>query len=378
MKQTFLLLLCLMVMPACLLAQNDKPAKDSATSRKFYFPAERYSDSLALSNTIPDLGRRVLAALSDKEKKEFERMVMVYSLTGDYAQLIPTIDSVQKKMDDPLAYLELAAYSRVKSQSIPANEFPQAFAEAFHRVYDPLSFRKKVSFAMLDTIAMQQFKTDYNDLLDKRKEAKSDSLDLEEAWSLIEKYGTYSVYKQLYPLLDPIIHEQKYMPMYPAIKKGKFSGAYPVQGIDEFSDPQMRYKLLMELTGFAPKDMGKTAKKEINAGLDEVSRKLNLHVASGVPKKNIDLVIVVHGGAIFALLNNEKYKQKYKVDNPNIALIKELQDFGAKFIVCGQAMTFLRTEQEDLLPGIKLALTAQTVISTYQLKGYVYYDVRLE
>ena len=92
----------------------------------------------------------------------------------------------------------------------------------------------------------------------------------------------------------------------------------------------------------------------------------------------MDIVIVVHAGALFALMNNDKYKRKYGVDNPNIPLIKELQNFGAKIIVCGQAMTFLRLEKEDLVPGIKQALTAQTVLSTYQLKGYTYYNVTLD
>jgi intracellular sulfur oxidation DsrE/DsrF family protein len=140
----------------------------------------------------------------------------------------------------------------------------------------------------------------------------------------------------------------------------------------------MKYKLLMELTAFAPKGQDSTAKKEINGGLGEVARKINLHVANGIPKKNIDLVIVVHAAALYAFMTNEKYKKRYKIDNPNLALIKELQDFGAKIIVCGQAMTFFNLEREDMVPGIKQALTAQTVLSSYQLKGYVFYNIKLD
>jgi intracellular sulfur oxidation DsrE/DsrF family protein len=166
--------------------------------------------------------------------------------------------------------------------------------------------------------------------------------------------------------------------MHPAIKGYKWSGVVPVQGVDEVADRKMKYKLLMELTGFAAKGQEATAKNEINGGLGEVARKVNLHVAAGVPKENIDLVIIVHAGALFSLLNNDKYKRKYGIDNPNIALIKELQDFGAKIVVCGQAMTFLRLEKEDLVAGIKQAVSAQTVLSTYELKGYKLYDVSLD
>jgi intracellular sulfur oxidation DsrE/DsrF family protein len=166
--------------------------------------------------------------------------------------------------------------------------------------------------------------------------------------------------------------------MFPAIKGYKWAGVVPVQNIDEKLDPNMQYKLLMELTAFAAKGQEATAKTEINAGIGEVARKINLHAADGIRKEKMDVVIIVHAGALFALLNNEKYKQKYQIDNPNIALIKELQNFGAKFIVCGQAMTFLRLEKEDLLPGIKEAISAQTVLSMYELKGYKFYDIRLD
>jgi len=46
---------------------------------------------------------------------------------------------------------------------------------------------------------------------------------------------------------------------------------------------------------------------------------------------------------------------------------------GAKFTACGQAMKFL--EKETFLPGIKLAYSAKTVISTYSLKGFIITDV---
>ena len=90
------------------------------------------------------------------------------------------------------------------------------------------------------------------------------------------------------------------------------------------------------------------------------------------------MVVIVHAGALFALLNNEKYKRKYGIDNPNTTMIKDLQKFGARIIVCGQAMTFLGLEMEDLVSGIKEAMSAQTVLSTYELKGYKLYDVTLD
>ena len=126
-------------------------------------------------------------------------------------------------------------------------------------------------------------------------------------------------------------------------------------------------KLLFELTMNNPD----STIQELNYGLVEVARILNLHAASGIPTKNIIPVIVAHGGVLNALKNNEYFNKKYKIDNPNIKLIGELEKLGAKFIACGQAMSFLEIQKEAFLPVIKVSLTAKTVISGYQLKGFV-------
>ena len=157
--------------------------------------------------------------------------------------------------------------------------------------------------------------------------------------------------------------------IFPVIKGSKNSGVIPVKDPTEIPDPNIDYKLLFEVTMNNPDSIA----NEINGGLDEVARVINLHYASGVPLKRIIPVIVVHAGAVNAIKNNVAYQKKYKMDNPNLKLIDDLKKLGAKFIVCGQAMAFTQTEKEDLLPDIKISLTAQTVLSHYQLKGYVIY-----
>jgi intracellular sulfur oxidation DsrE/DsrF family protein len=159
--------------------------------------------------------------------------------------------------------------------------------------------------------------------------------------------------------------------IYPLLKGSKNSGIIPVKDPTEIPDPNIDYKILFEVTGNNPD----SSAKDINFGLDEVARVINLHVASGVPLKKIMPVIVVHAAALNALKNNDAYQKKYKMDNPNIKLINDLRKIGAKFIACGQAMEFFEVKKEELLPDIKISLTAQTVLTAYQLKGYVWHPV---
>jgi len=160
---------------------------------------------------------------------------------------------------------------------------------------------------------------------------------------------------------------------YPLINAGTFSGVVPVSNPDEIPDPSLNYKLLFELV-----DNNKaTEEKDINHGLTEICRIINLHVASGIPVKNITPIIVVHAAALRSFYINAIYQNKYKVDNPNIAIVDELiKKTGARFIACGQAMNFFDVPREEMIPQVKVSLTAQTVLSHYQLIGYKLYEIR--
>lgn len=373
-----LLLAILLITCLAPLFAQPKVEEPAAHIQKIYFPASLYDDSIAFIKAIPSLAEKVIADFSEKEKKNFEKSAGYYFLAQDYKKVIAFVDSIEKK-GDILTGMELKSYAiaKMKEKEKPGS-FEQTFKQDYTAAYDHLTFRKKVSAALFDSAVINQYKQGYTERKEKFRKNKSDSLSYEDAGSLLDDLSVYLLFEEIYPLISPLLYEKKYAQMFPAIKGYKWAGVVPVQNIDDKLDPIMQYKLLMELTGFAPKGQESTAQKEINGGIGEVARKINLHVAGGVPKEKMDVVVIVHAGALFALLNNEKYKQKYQVDNPNIALIKELQDFGAKFIVCGQAMTFLRLEKEDLVPGIKEAISAQTVLSMYELKGYKFYDVRLD
>ena len=160
---------------------------------------------------------------------------------------------------------------------------------------------------------------------------------------------------------------------YPLINAGTFSGVVPVSNPDEIPDPSLNYKLLFELV-----DNNKaTEEKDINHGLTEICRIINLHVASGIPVKNITPIIVVHAAALRSFYINAIYQNKYKVDNPNITIVDELiKKTGARFIACGQAMNFFDVPREEMIPQVKVSLTAQTVLSHYQLIGYKLYEIR--
>jgi len=147
------------------------------------------------------------------------------------------------------------------------------------------------------------------------------------------------------------------------IVKG-FGGIFEVPNASESPDPSLDYQIIVDMSTAAADNA------EISKWVDNVARLVNLHGLAGVPKDKMHVIVVVHGGAIFTVMNNKQYRDKFKVDNPNIPVYKALQDAGVKVYVCGQSMHARNLKMEDLYDGADIALSALTTITTYVPKGY--------
>jgi intracellular sulfur oxidation DsrE/DsrF family protein len=148
----------------------------------------------------------------------------------------------------------------------------------------------------------------------------------------------------------------------PIIKS--YGSVYSIPDAAHKPDPKLKYKLLVELTENAAKP------DSLNEYLEAVATLINLHAAEGVPKENIQVVIVLRKMATYAVFGNEKFKEKFKVDNPNVELIKELHNAGVEFYVCGQTMLKRNFDKSILVPEAKIASAGLTAITTFQLQGY--------
>ena len=98
---------------------------------------------------------------------------------------------------------------------------------------------------------------------------------------------------------------------------------------------------------------------------------INMHAAAGVPVENIKLALVVHGGASNDLMTDEAYGAKFDgAKSGNRALLRALMDKGVPVILCGQSAAYHKINQEDLLPGVEMVLSAMTAHALLQQDGY--------
>lgn len=110
-------------------------------------------------------------------------------------------------------------------------------------------------------------------------------------------------------------------------------------------------------------DVSKSADPDaLNKGFESAARFINMHVAHGVPEENIRIAVVVHGKAVMDLLA--------KPDNTSADMVQVMLDHGVRFIACGQSAAAYGVTQEDLLPGVEMALSAMTAHALLQQRGY--------
>jgi intracellular sulfur oxidation DsrE/DsrF family protein len=134
----------------------------------------------------------------------------------------------------------------------------------------------------------------------------------------------------------------------------------------EKPDPTLNYKIIIEL--FSASDNPKA----INQSLNNVARLMNLHVSGGVPKENLDVVVVLHGEATYTLTDSRTYEKRYNSVNPNLELFKELSEAGVKLFVCGQSLLARKVDQSTLIPQVTIATSMLTTVTMHQLKGYAF------
>ncbi len=134
----------------------------------------------------------------------------------------------------------------------------------------------------------------------------------------------------------------------------------------EKPDSKMDYKVVVDISSDNQKP------ETVHEFFEKVAAIVNLHALGGVSANKLHVVMVVHGPAAQFIVNNAVYQKKFGINNPNLPLFTALQEAGVKLFVCGQTLIKRNIDPASIAPELKVALSAVTTLTTYQLKGYAY------
>lgn len=133
----------------------------------------------------------------------------------------------------------------------------------------------------------------------------------------------------------------------------------------DFETPlAMTYRVAFDISQAA------TSPTDVNPGLNTVARFLNMHAQAGVPLRQLQVAVVLHGTAGKDLLQDEAYRSRLGVENPNAPLLRELSGAGVRLILCGQTAASRGLPRDELLEPVEVALSAMTALVVLQEEGY--------
>lgn len=143
------------------------------------------------------------------------------------------------------------------------------------------------------------------------------------------------------------------------------AAAMDFPGATERPDPKTDYKVVFSVSAKVKDD-------EVHPTLKMIGLYLNTLANSGVPARNRHIAAMFHQGGGDAVFSNEVYKARHNgVDNPNIAVLKELHEAGVELRVCGQGLLGKKVDPSQLLPGVQADLWALVTMVNLQARGYV-------
>jgi intracellular sulfur oxidation DsrE/DsrF family protein len=109
---------------------------------------------------------------------------------------------------------------------------------------------------------------------------------------------------------------------------------------------------------------------QIIPALNMAGSELNAFEVSKIPLSHAKFVIVFHGAALNGILDDEHYKAKYGIANPNLKVLSELKKTGVQLFVCGQNLLAENIDPKTISPAVAVASDALIVLMAYQNDGY--------
>jgi intracellular sulfur oxidation DsrE/DsrF family protein len=151
-------------------------------------------------------------------------------------------------------------------------------------------------------------------------------------------------------------------PLYPRIKN--FGAIYPYNELIIKQDEGLDRKIIFSISKPADKV------QLVNPGLNSTARLLNIYEYEQIHYKRIYIKAVVFGEAVFSVLNNTSYIDRYSVHNPNSELIHSLTKAHVKIYACWQSLQDYNINEHMVDSEVEIVNSAMNILSHYQQNKY--------
>ncbi len=152
--------------------------------------------------------------------------------------------------------------------------------------------------------------------------------------------------------------------IYPVIPK--YGGVHPRPDLPVRPEPKANYKIFVDIVSSDQQPSGQFK------GLLRLARLINLMGYCKVPFDHVHIIAVLDGKSGYAAANNDFYKKQFKMNNPNLPILKALKKAGVQLMICSQALAEKGIPDRIVDPDVTITLSALTDAVVYGQKGYSY------
>lgn len=118
-------------------------------------------------------------------------------------------------------------------------------------------------------------------------------------------------------------------------------------------------------------DAAEAGGREVNPGLGRADSFVEIMRDAGVMPEQITVAVVVHGKAVFDVVNASRHATEVEgSDHPNAALVERILDSGGEIWVCARSAAWQNVGDDDLLPGVRFAPSAMAAHAELQRRGF--------
>jgi ubiquinone/menaquinone biosynthesis C-methylase UbiE/intracellular sulfur oxidation DsrE/DsrF family protein len=135
---------------------------------------------------------------------------------------------------------------------------------------------------------------------------------------------------------------------------------------DAAEAPVKGSKVVFDVTGVA-KEPGQPL-----PGLARAATLLNLAGSAGLKPADLEIVVVLHGDAASAALDDGAYKELTGAAHPHADVMKKLKGAGVKLLVCGQSLARKGYDPKRVRSEVSIAASAVTAVVNLQARGFAY------
>lgn len=143
-----------------------------------------------------------------------------------------------------------------------------------------------------------------------------------------------------------------------------WGAVFHVEGLEVPVDTEREYRVVFDVSESPAGTDG------VNPNLNTVARFLNMHARAGVPLERMRVAVVLHGTAAKDGLLEGPYRDRYQATSPNADLLRQLAGAGVELYICGQSAMSRDLPDHELIPEIRMALSAMTIRADLQAAGF--------